>query len=367
MDINKNITQIPLFKKEDGISVFKRTLNFLVDSFNGMALGLFSTLIIGVILEQLGMLIGKYGQLSDFGNHIMTLGGHFKSLMGVGIGVGMAFSLKFENLKLVAVGMAGGIAAYFGKGFVNVGINSNPIGNPMVIYFAVVGVYLALKYALPKKTPIDIILIPLVSGLVAYIITFVIGTPIAKFMNLLANFIQEATTYQPLLSGIVIAVFMGMFLTMPISSAAIAISIGLGGIAGGAAVVGCSVQMLGFAIMSRKDNNIGTVIGVGIGTSMLQFKNIIKKPIIWLPTIITSAIIGPLSTVVFKMQTDPIGAGMGTSGLVGQFGTFSAMGYNWDTLKLILVLQIALPIVLVWLFDIVFRKIGIIKPGDLKI
>jgi len=156
-------------------------------------------------------------------------------------------------------------------------------------------------------------------------------------------------------------------LTAPISSAAIAIAISLGGIAGGASVVGCCVQMLGFAVMSRKDNNVGTVISVGIGTSMLQFKNILKKPIIWLPTIIVSAILGPISTLVFKTQCTPIGSGMGTSGLVGQIGTFNAMGNTlWFWLS-IGILEIAAPIVLVWITDVIFRKFGLIKAGDLKI
>ena len=167
--------------------------------------------------------------------------------------------------------------------------------------------------------------------------------------------------------GVVIAVIMGMALTAPISSAAIAIAISLGGIAGGAAVVGCSVQMLGFAVMSRKDNNIGTVISIGIGTSMLQFKNILKKPIIWLPTILVSAILGPISTLIFKTQTVPTGSGMGTSGLVGQFATLEAMGTNAAAFTAILVLQIALPIVLVYVTDVLFRKYNLIQPGDLKL
>ncbi len=344
--------------KEKG---FKRFLNFLVDSFNGMALGLFSTLIIGVIFTQIGLLIQQNDFFHTFGVHITSLGNILKSLMGVGIGIGMAYALKLDGLKMVSAAIAGGIASLFP------GRNGLPLNDPMVVYLAVVGVYLTLKYAMTKKTPIDIILIPLLAGIVAYIITFTIGNPITYVMQMLKDFIDQATTYQPFLSGVVIAVFMGMFLTMPISSAAIAISIGLGGIAGGAAVVGCSVQMLGFAVMSRKDNKIGEVIGIGIGTSMLQFKNIIKKPVIWLPTIIISAILGPISTMVFKMQTDPSGAGMGTSGFVGQIGTIAAMGYTKEAMIAILVLQIVSPIILVWIIDVIFRKLGIIKIGDLKL
>ena len=161
---------------------------------------------------------------------------------------------------------------------------------------------------------------------------------------------------------------MGMALTAPISSAAIAIALSLGGIPGGAAVVGCSVQMIGFAVQSIRDNNIGKVISIGIGTSMLQFKNILKKPVIWLPTILTSAILGPISTAVFKMTSTPAGAGMGTCGLVGQLGTLESMGYNNPMAYIgILVLHFIAPIILVFLFDLLFRKLGIIKKGDFEI
>jgi uncharacterized membrane protein len=141
----------------------------------------------------------------------------------------------------------------------------------------------------------------------------------------------------------------------------------MGGIAGGAAVVGGSVQMIGFAIMSRKDNNLGTLISIAIGTSMLQFKNILKKPILWVPTIFVSAILGPISTLVFKIETSSIGAGMGTSGLVGQFETFGVIGYSLNSLLSIFVLHIILPIVLIFIIDLIFRKKGFIQPGDLKI
>ena len=167
--------------------------------------------------------------------------------------------------------------------------------------------------------------------------------------------------------GIIISVVMGMALTAPISSAALAIAIGISGLAGGAAVVGCCVQMIGFAVMSRKDNNIGIVLSVAFGTSMLQFKNILRKPIIWLPTIIVSAILGPLSTLVFKTECVSAGAGMGTSGLVGQFGTLEAMGATSQFYWSLIVLEFLLPIVLVLIIDILFRKFKLIKPGDLKI
>jgi uncharacterized membrane protein len=224
-----------------------------------------------------------------------------------------------------------------------------------------------LKYLLSKKTPVDIIIVPIVGSLVALLITKTIGYPVQSAMIYFGELIQIATSLQPFIMGVIIAVVMGMALTAPISSAAIAIAISLGGIAGGAAVVGGSVQMLGFAIMSRKDNNIGTVISIAIGTSMLQFKNILKKPIIWLPTIIVSAILGPVSTLIFKTETIPTGAGMGTSGLVGQLGTLEAMNNNLSSILSISILHIVLPIILIFIVDWIFRKKGLIKPGDLKL
>ena len=193
--------------------------------------------------------------------------------------------------------------------------------------------------------------------------------------------VNEGTNFVPFLMGIVVAVFMGMALTAPISSAAIAAMIftvsegvsltdpSVSGlvIASGAAIVGCSAQMVGFAIQSRKDNNIGMVISVGIGTSMLQFKNILKKPIIWLPTIIASAILGPISTCLLKLSCMGSSAGMGTAGLVGQIGTFATMGNTWQTWVGIFVLEIIAPAALVFGLDLLFRKLGWIKEGDLKI
>ena len=324
----------------------KRLLDYLIKTMNGMAFGLFSTLIIGVIIDRIGILSGV--------QTIRDLATILKGFMGIGIGIGIAWSLKLDGLRLIVAGISGGIA-------------TKVANDPVVAYLCAVGSIEILNLILRKKTPVDIIIVPLLSAAVAYAIALLVGTPVSKTMAALGQFIITATTLQPFFMGIIIAVVMGMALTAPISSAAIAIAISIGGIAGGAAVVGCCVQMLGFAVMSRKDNNIGIVLSVAFGTSMLQFKNILRKPIIWLPTIIVSAILGPLATLVFKTECVSTGAGMGTSGLVGQFGTFEAMGsiplFYWS----VIVLQFALPILLVFVIDILFRKFKLIQPGDLKI
>lgn len=332
----------------------KGVSNFFITSFNGMAIGLFSTLIISVILLQFSKLFGNIPGYDFISTGLLDLSNILKPFMGIGIGFGVAIALKLEGIKLVVAGVAGGIATKL-------------YNDPMVAYFATISVYFAFKYILFKKTPVDILLVPLLGTLVAFIVASLIGSPVLQAMLAIGNFIHAATELQPFLMGIVISVLMGIALTAPISSAAIAFAITLGGIAGGASVVGCSVQMLGFAVMSRKDNNIGTVISIAIGTSMLQFKNILKKPIIWLPTIIVSAILGPLSTLVFKTETVPQGSGMGTSGLVGQFATLEAMGNTSSAFIAILVLQIALPIILVYITDVLFRKFNLIQAGDLKL
>lgn len=331
-------------------SIFKRILDFVVCTMNGMAYGLFATLIIGTIINLLSRIPG----LEFFSECFDVL----KKLTYMGIGIGVAWALKLDGLKMIVVGVCGGIA-----------LVSEDI---LVAYFLSIFGGLIVTNVFKKKTLVDIIIIPLVTIILCFLLCKLISPPIAFVMGAIKDFIAYTSIKAPFVVGLLVSVVMGMCLTAPISSVAIAISISLGGIAGGAAVVGCCVQMLGFAVMSRKDNNLGTVISVAIGTSMLQFKNILKKPVIWLPTIIASAILGPLSTLVFKLQCTPSGAGMGTSGFVGIISTFEAMidsnaSNNMLWITGIILLEIVLPIVLVFVIDIIFRKLNIIKTGDLKI
>ncbi|HHU28821.1 TPA: PTS sugar transporter subunit IIC [bacterium] len=327
-----------------------RILDYFVKTLNGMAYGLFATLIIGVI-------IGKIGEIINI-DQIITLANAIKAMMPIGIGLGVAWSLNLTGLKLISAGVAGGIAVVSSK---------SGSADPVVAYLCSLGAIEVSNLVLRKKTPVDIILIPLLYSFVAFAITLLIGTPVANMMNAIGMFIMNATELHPFWMGMVVSLVMGMALTAPISSAAIAISIGLEGLAGGAALAGCCVQMIGFAVMSRKDNDIGVIISVAIGTSMLQFKNILKKPIIWLPTMIVSLIVGPLATLVFKAESTPIGSGMGTSGLVGQFAIVDAMGFTMDAYITIGLLHFVLPFVLVYIVDVIFRKYGLIKKGDLKI
>ena len=377
----------------------KPVLNFLIKTLNGMAYGLFATLIIGTIFATIGGLF-KYGEGNPFCDFMFNVIGNGKGgisyvlqiLTGAGIGVGIALALKFDPLKTIVLAGAGELAAYFSLSTKFVTDPTHPlsdalkIGDPLTIYIVCIAVALAMKYVLRKKTPVDILLIPFFGGALALASSLLIRYPTIYVTFAIQWLVNSGTNAVPFVMGIVVAVLMGMALTAPISSAAIAAMIftlpadvsiaqaladpsysGLL-IASGAAVVGCSTQMIGFAIQSRKDNNIGMIISVGIGTSMLQFKNILKKPIIWLPTIIASAILGPISTCLLKTICIGSSAGMGTAGLVGQIGTITSMGIgSWQAWLSIVLLQIVGPAVLVFAIDLLFRHFNLIKEGDLKV
>lgn len=221
------------------------------------------------------------------------------------------------------------------------------------------------------KTKVDIILVPFISIITGAAIGLLIGHPIASMLTALGNLINWAVIQQPIIMGILVSVLMGMILTSPItSSAATAIILNLSGLAAGAATVGCCSNMIGFAIASYRDNKVSGLIAQGLGTSKIQGPNIIKKPIIWIPAIITSAILGPLATTVFKMSNNSAGAGMGSSGLVGQLMTWQTMSQNengYILLGKILLLHFILPAIIAGTIAFILRKKNIIKDGDMKL
>ena len=322
---------------------------YFIVALNGMAIGLFASLIIGTIFQTLAKI--------PYLNFLMPIAeslGANSPVYGAAIGAGIALGLKHKPIVVVSSIAAASIAITQG-------------GGPLGAYLA--GVVAAEIGALIcGKTKLDIILVPLCSILAGGIVAILTGTPIGIAMSWLGSIIEDATTTQPFLMGLIIAVVVGMSLTAPISSAAICISIGINGIAAGAAAVGCCVQMVGFAICSIKKNGISGLISVGIGTSMLQFTNILRKPLIWLPTIITSAILGPISTCVFQMTNTSVGAGMGTCGFVGQFGAVEAMmenGCEWFTIAWqIGLMHFILPAVLVFGINLIFERFNLINPED---
>lgn len=379
----------------------KQVKDLFITSLNGMAYGLFTTLIIGTIIATIGGFFKD--STSGFGQFMFEVLGNgmaakkglsyvLQILTGAGIGVGMAIAMKLTPLQTVVLGVVGQAAAYFSltTSFVTVSThpydNSLKIGDPLTIFVVCLAVVLLFKYVLKKKTSADIILVPLCGSIAGLLVALGVRYPLIYVTYAIQWLINSGTTAAPFFMGIIVAVLMGMALTAPISSAAIAAMIFLlpegmsvaaaladpnyAGlvIASGAAVVGCSTQMVGFAIQSRKDNKLSMLFSIGIGTSMLQFKNIVQKPIVWLPTIIASAILGPIATCAVNIYCLGSAAGMGTAGLVGQIGTIASTGVGaWQTWVGIFVLEIAAPLALVFAFDLLFRKIGWIKDGDLKV
>lgn len=316
---------------------------------SAMALGLFSSLIIGTILKQFSKIavLSFLAPLAEIASA--------SHVVGAAIGVAIAWGLKEKPLVIFSSAVVGAVGYAYG----------GPVGAYIA---AVVGSELASLVA--SKTKLDIIITPLVTIITGGMLGVYVGPYINEFMVRLGDFINTATEYAPVPMGIVISVVVGMVLTAPISSAALCIMIGIDGIAAGAAAVGCACQMVGFAVASYADNDLGGSLSVGIGTSMLQFHNILRHPQIWIAPTLASAVLGPVSTAILGMTNTAMGAGMGTAGLVGQFCAFEAMSGEHGTavtVIIIAVMHFILPAVLTLLFDFAGRKLGYIKPGYMKL
>ena len=335
-----------------------RPYQFILTSMNGMVYGLFATLIVSVILQTIATFFPEGDVIRITLTQWVAL---VRTLQGAAIGVGIAYALKLQGLKLISSVILGGLAATSGVG----GLVTR--ADPVTIYLVVVLSLIVIDVLFKKSSTFDIFSIPLMAIVLGWALTVVLFPPINSFTTWLGVVIQEATELQPFLMGVVISVLMGIILTSPFSSAAIAAAINISGIAGGAALIGCTVNMIGFAVQGRKSNSIATTLSVGLGTSMLQFKNILKKPIIWLPTILVSAILGPIATMFIFTEVNGIGAGMGTSGLVGQFATLTTMGNTPEAWISIIVLQILLPIVFVYLVDLLFIRYKLYTAKDFQI
>ncbi len=327
-------------------NIFKR---YFIDGLSYMALGLFSSLIVGLIITQLS----KIPYLSFLSGLTDVLAAS-SPVIGSAIGVAISYGLSAKPLVLFTSAATGAI------GYV--------AGGPVGAYIAaIVGTEVGGLVA--SKTKIDIVVTPITTLFSGGFVGILVGPYISSFMLWLGSIINNATEMSPFPMGIIVAVIVGLALTAPISSAALCIMLDISGLAAGAATVGCCAQMLGFAVTSYRDNGVGGLISQGLGTSMLQISNILKHPAILIAPTLTAAVLGPLSTVVFKMTNTAAGAGMGTAGLVGQFGTFAAMSaepFESVMLKVVLI-QFVLPIVLALSIDAVVRKLGWVKKGDMKL
>ena len=336
-----------------------------VDALGAMAQGLFCSLLIGTIIKTLGQQLGIA--------FLAEMGGFASAMSAPAMAIAIGYALQAPPLVLFSLAAVGQAANALGGA-----------GGPLAVLFLAI---IAAEFgkAVSKETKIDLLVTPFVTIFVGVSLSYLIAPPIGKVADAFGTLINQTTLLQPFWMGMAVSVLVGIALTLPISSAAICHTLGLAGLAGGAAVAGCCAQMVGFAVMSFRENRWGGLVSQGLGTSMLQMGNIVKNPRIWIPPILTSAITGPLATCLFKLEMNgaAINAGMGTCGLCGQIGVWtgwlapsenavakvgavavSPTAFHW--LGLILI-SFVLPAVLTWLFGELFRKLGWIKDGDLTL
>ena len=332
---------------------------YLIEALGAMAQGLFASLLIGTIIKTLGQQTGL--------EVLVDLGGYASAMSGPAMACAIGWALHCPPLVLFSL--------------ITVGYSANALGGaggPLAVLIIAI-VAAEMGKAVSKETKVDILVTPLVTIFVGVGLSMIIAAPIGAAASQVGTLIMWATEQAPLVMGILVSVIVGVALTLPISSAAICAALGLTGLAGGAAVAGCCAQMVGFAVMSFKENGVGGLVSQGIGTSMLQMPNILKKPRVWLPPIIASAITGPIATCVFKLQMNgpAVSSGMGTCGLVGQIGVYTGWvadvasgakagitAFDWAGLLLV---SFVLPAVLCAVLGVLFRKKGWIKDGDLKL
>jgi len=350
--------KIRAFLDKKGITLSPKV--YFVDAMGAMALGLFATLLMGTIFGTVAGYIPE-GVIKDF---FLNMTKYAKDATGVVLGIAIAYSLKAPPLLIFSAGVVGLCANSlpFTLGGLSSPVTAGPAGAFLCVLLAV-----EIGKLVSKATKVDIIVTPAVTISAGVLISMLICPVISYAMYWTGIFINTATEMMPFLMGIIISVVVGIILTLPISSAAICAMIGITGLAGGAAVVGCCAQMVGFAVISFRENKWGGVLAQGLGTSMLQMGNITKKSIIWLPVILSSAICGPVATCICRLECSGVSAGMGTCGLVGPIGVFADMGFNLNSVFGVLLTCFILPAELSLLFSEIMRRIGWIKYGDMKL
>ena len=335
------------FKRKDVVISAHR---YGIDAMGAMAQGLFASLLIGTIIKTLGQQLGLA--------FLVTAGGYAAAVAGPAMAASIGYALHAPQLVLFSLIAVGGAANELGGA-----------GGPLAVYLIAI-----IAAEVGKETKIDILVTPAVTILVGVGLSALFAPSIGAVASAVGSLIMWATELQPLLMGIVVSVLVGMALTLPISSAAICAALGLTGLAGGAAVAGCCAQMVGFAVMSYKENGVGGLVSQGLGTSMLQMPNILRNPRTWIPPTLAAAITGPIATCLFHLEMNgpAVSSGMGTCGLVGQIGVYTGWiesgkavtAFDWIGLVLIC---FVLPAVLSTIFCELLRKKGWIKEGDLKL
>lgn len=324
---------------------------YVIDALSHMAQGLFCSLILGLIIGQIAKIPGL-----DFLNFIAEALSASSPLVGACIGLAIAYGLSTAPLVMISSAITGALGY--------------EAGGPVGAYLAVI-IGAEIGSLISRRTPVDIILTPLVTIIAGGLFARYCCSPINDFMLYLGEVINKATMLSPFMMGIAVSVLVGCALTLPISSVAICVMLGIDGLAAGAATVGCCAQMVGFAVTSFKDNGMGGLLSQGLGTSMLQIGNIVRRPAIWIAPTLTAAILGPVSTVWLQMTNNALGAGMGTSGLVGPLATFATMTEAGAaagplTIKIICLYFLA-PAVISLGIHMLLKKTGLVKAGDMKL
>ncbi len=330
------------FLQRKGVSITVKT--YLIDALGAMAFGLFASLLIGTI----------FGTLGDK-THVelfTTISDYCTTATGAALGVSIAYALHAPQLVLFSAA--------------TVGVAGNALGGPVGALIATI-VGTELGKIVSKETRVDILVTPGVTIIAGVLIAQFVGPGVSAFMTAFGNLVKTTTEMQPLFMGMLVSALIGIALTLPISSAAICIMLSLDGLAGGAATAGCCAQMIGFAVMSYRENGVGGLLAQGLGTSMLQMGNIVKNPRIWIAPTLASMITGPIATCVFRLENIAAGSGMGTCGLVGPIGIYTAMGGGSNMWLGILLVCFVLPAILTFIFGEILRKIRWIKFGDLKL
>ncbi len=336
---------------------------YFVDAMGSMALGLFATLLMGTIF---GTIAGYMPADSIFFTYFDNLKVYAQGATGVVLGIAIAYTLKAPPLVIFSSGVVGMCGNALTATFIFNGVEKPISAGPAGAFLCVL-VACEIGKLVSKETKVDILVTPAVTICSGILTAMLLCPGIAWLVYVIGQFINSATQVLPFLMGIIVSVAVGMILTLPISSAAICAMIGISGLAGGAATAGCCAQMIGFAVISFRENRWGGVVAQGLGTSMPQMGNIVKKPAIWLPPTLAAAATGPVATCLFKLECNGVSAGMGTCGLVGPIGIFTAMGFTANSILGVIVTCILLPAVLSLLFSGVMKKVGWINDGDMKL
>ena len=364
--IEWSITVKAFLKRKNIVFSAKR---YGIDALGAMAQGLFCSLLIGTIVKTLGLLLNL--------PFLISVGGYASAMSGPAMAVAIGYALQAPPLVLFSLATVGYASNALGSTTLS---GAAGAGGPLAVLLIAI-VAAEFGKAVSKETKVDILVTPLVTILTGVGLAALVAPAIGTAASSVGEFVEWATILQPFWMGILVSVVIGVALTLPISSAAICAALGLTGLAGGAAVAGCCAQMVGFAVLSFRENRWGGLVSQGLGTSLLQMGNIVKNPRIWIPPTLASAITGPIATCLFRFQmNDPSGgvaSGMGTCGMVGPIGVYAGWvndvatgakaaitGMDWAAMVLICFL---LPAVLTWLIGSVCRKLGWIREGDLKL